>query len=149
MPCPMPAFIAAFECAPIHESIRFRDEADHLAEWARLPVAIDVDEAKRHDLVSELLRSSIEAAHNADVVASCRCLGCLSAAPSAYALAVSARLLVEQAEAARYARGEMTGCGVQGAGPRRVARTALRSGRHPTRTCDEDMRRLRTCGDSV
>ena len=67
----------------------------------------DVDEAKRYDLVSELLTSSIEAAQDVDAVASCRCLGCLSAAPSAYALAVSARLLVEQAEAARYDGGHL------------------------------------------
>ena len=105
MPCPIPAFIAAFECADIHESIRFRDEADHLAEWAALAMSPgDVDEAKRHDLVSELLTSNIAAAHNADAVASCRCPGCLSAPPSADALAVSARLLVEQAEAPRYIR---------------------------------------------
>ena len=104
LPSPTPAFIAAFECEDIDESIIFRDEADHLAEWAALAMSPrDVDEAKRHELVSELLTRNIAAAHNADAVASCRCPGCLSAPPSADALAVSARLLVEQAKAARTA----------------------------------------------
>ena len=104
LPSPTPAFIAAFECEDIDESIIFRDDADHLAEWAALAMSPrDVDEAKRHELVSELLTHNIAAAHNADAVASCRCPGCLSAPPSADALAVSARLLVEQAKAARTA----------------------------------------------
>ena len=111
MQCPILAFIAAFEYADIHKSIRFRDEAEHLAEWAASPGVMspgDVDEAKRYDRVSELLTHSIEAAHDVDAVASCRCLGCVRTASSADAIAVSARPLVEQAEAeaARCARRE-------------------------------------------
>ena len=67
----MPAFIAAFEWEDIHESVRFRDEADHHAEWvasAMLPG--DVDEAKRDDLVSELVKLRIEAVSTADAVES-------------------------------------------------------------------------------
>jgi hypothetical protein len=50
----VPAFIAAFQREDIRESIRFRDEADHLAVWAASAMSPeDVDEAKRYDLVSE------------------------------------------------------------------------------------------------
>ena len=53
MPSPMPAL----ERQDIHGSFRFRDDADHHADWAASAMLPgDVEEAKRYDIASELVK---------------------------------------------------------------------------------------------
>ena len=102
MLCLMPALIAAFERQDIHGSFRFRDEADHHADWvasAMLPG--DVEEAKRYDLVSELVKLGLMESRESgesssqDHVAESAELSGESSSPKR--LAVSAPSVVKQA----------------------------------------------------
>ena len=98
----MLALIAAFERQDIHGSFRFRDEADHHADWAASAMLPgDVEEAKRYDLVSELAklgwmesRESGESSSQDHVAESAELSG-ESSSPKR--LAVSALCVVEQA----------------------------------------------------